>query len=119
MSFGHLVRFLTNAYCDHTFKFDMTPEELLAKFDARPGADDHSHRFLTHATKTAFLNLTVVEVLAGKMKATRNEPGEFEFLRGKLFEQSFDERLALVIREAAWWDHRAALSQVEASCSTI
>jgi hypothetical protein len=70
---GPITRFLTNAYSNGMFVFasTRTPEALLKILGEAEGADDNIRRFLAHASKTAFLNLTAIEILAGKCKQSK------------------------------------------------
>jgi hypothetical protein len=106
---GPITRFLTNAYSNGMFVFasTRTPEALLKILGEAEGADDHIRRFLAHASKSTFLNLTAIEILAGKCKVSKLDAYGIDCLQQMTLAAAFPERLARVIREAKYWDHLA------------
>jgi hypothetical protein len=106
---GPITRFLTNAYSNGMFVFasTRTPEALLKILGEAEGADDNIRRFLAHASKTAFLNLTAIEILAGKCKQSKLDAYGMDYLQQMTLAATFPDRLARVIREAKEWDRLA------------
>lgn len=103
---GEIVKFLIGCWLEHVFQenTERTPEELLEVLSARPDASDHVKRFLNCAVKTAFANLTAVEMLAGKIKAKKLENRGEDWLMDRTIAEPLDKRVACVISEGKFWD---------------
>lgn len=116
---GDITKFITEAFDGGFFVgvSDRTPEKLLEQLNAEAGDRDRIKTFMAHASKTAFLNLTVTEVIAGKCKQSKLDSYGMDYLQQKLLALPFPDRLAKVIREAQYWDHLWMQSQMQKEVS--
>jgi hypothetical protein len=103
---GELVKFLIACWQERVFHEnpERTPEELMDVLMARSDATERVRMFLSHATKTAFANLTAVEMLAGKIKAKKLENRGEDYLMDRTAAEPLDKRVACVISEGKYWD---------------
>lgn len=107
---GQIRTFLMDAWEAGEFVFlqKRTPEQLLEALGKRNDANDTIRNFLACASKTVFLNLTAIEILAGKCKEIKLERFGVDYLQQKVLAENFPDRLARVMREAAYWDRLGA-----------
>ena len=112
---GKLVEFLAVAFQEGVFQWEYTPEQLLETLKIRPSCDEYTIHFLKHTSKTALLNLTVVEILAGKRSAAKMDSYGLDWLQAKVLAAATDVRVARIVREAQYWDHLASQSTAQAA----
>lgn len=110
---GPITKFVLAVYEDGVLNEEHTPEELQAKLLVREGVDDRVVMFIRHATKTAFANLTVYEMLAGKIKAMKLANRGEDYLMDRTIAEPLEKRVACVLREAKWWDQQWEMRQQE------
>jgi hypothetical protein len=102
---GELVKFMIGCWQEHVFQEkERTPEELLTVLEARPDWTERVKMFITHAAKTAFADMTAIEMLAGKLKVGKLETRGEDWLQDRTMADPLDKRVARVISEAKYWD---------------
>lgn len=108
---GSILKFLTLATADGVFNEEHTSEQLLEKLQTRENCDDRIVLFLRHMSKTALLNLTVLEMLSGQRSAAKMESYGLDHLQRRSLARSTDDRVAVVMREGRYWDDELAKAQ--------
>lgn len=110
---GEITKWLTEAYETGFFVYGnkCTPEVFEQRMKDNPTVSERVKTFMRHASKTAFINLSVPEVLTAQCKKSKLESFGCDHLQQRLLALPFRERLEKVMREARYWDQQYDYAQ--------